>query len=90
MTDRFRGFIKSPDGLGGGAPGRGMQGANGERSLMGGAIMSHLTVLGIEVEGDGGLLFTMAVVSLVAGAITSWLHRTELPIVGARFAPVEA
>ena len=58
--------------------------------LMGGAIMSHLTVLGIEVEGDGGLLFTMAVVSLVAGAITSWLHRAELPIVGARFAPVEA
>ena len=58
--------------------------------LMGGAIMSHLTVLGIEVEGDGGLLFTMAVVSLVAGAITSWLHRTVLPIVGARFAPVEA
>ena len=52
--------------------------------LMGGAIMSHLTVLGIEVEGDGGALFMMAIVTLVAGAITTWLHRTELPIVGAR------
>lgn len=53
--------------------------------LMGGAIMSHLTVLGIAVEDDGGALFIMAIVTLIAGAITSWLHRTELPIVGARF-----
>ena len=52
--------------------------------LMGGAVMSHLTVLGIEVEGDGGALFVMAIVTLVAGAITTWLHRAELPIVGAR------
>jgi uncharacterized membrane protein YphA (DoxX/SURF4 family) len=31
-----------------------------------GAIASHLTVLGIEVQGDGGLLFVLAVIVLVA------------------------
>ena len=33
--------------------------------LMGGAIVMHLTILGIEIQGDGGLLFIYAVV--VAG-----------------------
>jgi len=55
--------------------------------LMGGAIMSHLTILGIEVGEDGGALFIMAVVTLVAGAITTWLHRAALPVLGARLAP---
>lgn len=54
--------------------------------LMGGAIMSHLTVLGVEVEGDGGSLFVMAIITLVAAAITAWLHRIELPIIGTRLA----
>lgn len=54
--------------------------------LMSGAIMSHLTVLGIAVEGDGGALFAMAVVTLIAGAITTWVHRADLPIVGGRLA----
>ncbi|MEO8590281.1 MAG: DoxX family protein [Flavobacteriales bacterium] len=29
--------------------------------VMAGAIVSHLTVLGVEVQGDGGLLFALAV-----------------------------
>jgi putative oxidoreductase len=33
--------------------------------LMAGAIFSHLTILGIESNGDGGQLFIMAVVVLV-------------------------
>ena len=53
--------------------------------LMGGAIMSHLTKLGIEVGEDGGAMFIMAVVTLAASAVTTWLHRCDLPIVGARF-----
>jgi Ca2+/Na+ antiporter len=53
--------------------------------LMGGAVMSHLTKLGIEVGEDGGAMFVMAVVTLAAGAVTAWLHRSELPIVGGRF-----
>jgi hypothetical protein len=50
--------------------------------LMGGAILSHLTVLGIEVQGDGGALFTMACVSLVCAAVTTWRYRAELPLIG--------
>lgn len=32
--------------------------------IMAGAILSHLFVLGIQVEGDGGLLFALAVIVL--------------------------
>ncbi|MBK8500182.1 MAG: DoxX family protein [Flavobacteriales bacterium] len=35
-----------------------------------GAILTHLTILGIEVQGDSGLLFTLAMV--VAGA-SAWV-----------------
>lgn len=58
--------------------------------LMVGALGSHLTVLGIEHDGDGGLLFALALVTLLAGATVAWLRRRELPIVGralARNAP---
>ena len=48
-----------------------------------GAILSHLTLLGIEVQGDGGLLFALACVVLIASAVVLALHRRELPIVGA-------
>ena len=34
--------------------------------LMGGAILSHLLFIGVEVRGDNGLLFTMAVIVLLA------------------------
>jgi putative oxidoreductase len=48
-----------------------------------GAVFSHLTVLGIDVQGDGGLLFGLACVVLVSSAVVLALHRRELPIVGA-------
>ena len=54
--------------------------------LMGGAIFSHLTRLGIEVQGDGGLLFGMAFVVLFASAIVLLLRRGDLPVVGPRLA----
>jgi len=50
--------------------------------VMAGAIVSHLTVLGIEVQGDKGLLFALAVVVVVAAAINLFLQRTEIPIIG--------
>lgn len=53
--------------------------------VLAGAILSHLTKLGIEVQGDGGLLFGLAVTCFVGGAIIAWLHRRELPIIGGRF-----
>ena len=49
-----------------------------------GAIVSHLTRLGIEVQGDGGLLFGLACVVFAVSATLSWLRRGELPWIGAR------
>ena len=47
-----------------------------------GAILSHLTVLGVEVQGDGGLLFGLAVIVFAASAAILLLRRGEIPIVG--------
>jgi hypothetical protein len=46
--------------------------------LMLGAIASHVTKLGIEVQGDGGLLFALAWIVLVCGTITALIHRSQL------------
>lgn len=53
--------------------------------VISGAIMSHLTKLGIEVKGDGGLLFGLAVAVFAGSAAVAWLRRREIPIVGRRF-----
>ena len=53
--------------------------------VMAGAIMSHLTVLGIEVQGDHGLLFFLALTVFASSAVILFLSRTRLPIIGARF-----
>ena len=50
--------------------------------VMGGAIMSHLTVLGIVVKDDGGLLFALAVIVAICSAVVLFIHRKALPIVG--------
>lgn len=52
--------------------------------VMSGAILSHLTILGIEVMGDGGLLFALALVVFAASAGVLWIHRGRLPIIGPR------
>ena len=54
--------------------------------VMAGAIVSHLTVLGIEVQGDQGLLFALAIIVFVASAFNLALHRTEIPVIGRRLA----
>jgi len=51
----------------------------------GGAIVSHLTFLGIDVQGDKGLLFFLAVAVLVISAIALFLHRMQIPVFGERF-----
>ncbi|MBX3356935.1 MAG: DoxX family protein [Phycisphaeraceae bacterium] len=50
--------------------------------LMGGAVMSHLTRLGVEVRGDGGLLFALAVVVLAASVGVVVIRRSQLPVIG--------
>jgi len=52
--------------------------------VMVGAIGSHLTKLGIDVQGDGGLLFGMACVVFLCCAVVSFLRRDSLPIIGGR------
>ena len=49
--------------------------------VMSGAIFSHLTKLGIEVQGDGGQLFGLAVLTFVCCAILLWMDRKEIPYV---------
>lgn len=51
---------------------------------MSGAILFHLTKLGIEVQDDGGLLFVLALVTWAASAGVLWLHRRALPVIGAK------
>ncbi|MCI0352760.1 MAG: DoxX family protein [Acidobacteriales bacterium] len=53
--------------------------------LMTGAILSHLTVLGIEVQGDRGLLFGLAITVFVCSAIVLFLYRTRIPLIGRSF-----
>jgi len=53
--------------------------------VMAGAIVSHLTVLGIEVMGDGGLLFALALIVFCTSAVALVLHRTQIPAIGRRF-----
>lgn len=56
--------------------------------LMSGAILGHLTILGIRWDGDVQL-FAMAVAALLAGLGVVWLRRHQLPIVGSRAFPLE-
>jgi hypothetical protein len=49
------------------------------------AILSHLTVLGISVRNDGGLLFGLAITVFAASAVIIVLRRAQLPLVGRYF-----
>lgn len=46
--------------------------------LMSGAILSHVTVLGIEVKDDGGQLFAYALIVWLSCAIIIWVKREKL------------
>jgi hypothetical protein len=65
-------------------PGLSWLGAGLALGVIGGAIMSHLTVLGVVVMNDGGLLFILAVIVAVCSAAVLWIHRHALPLIGAR------
>lgn len=65
-------------------PRRAVLGAVLSLGVISGAIMSHLTKLGIEVQGDGGLLFALALTVFAASAGVLVIRRTQLPFVGHR------
>ncbi len=54
-------------------------------AVMVGAIGSHLTILGIEVKGDGGLLFGLALTAFLGSAIVLVIHRAHVPVLGRFF-----
>ncbi len=46
--------------------------------LMGGAMLMHLTLLGISVQGDNGYLFFLAAVVMVCNVIALWICRDRI------------
>jgi len=50
----------------------------------GGAIFSHLTFLGLVVMEDGGLLFGLALIVFATSAVSIFLHRSQIPVLGRR------
>src|SRR5258706_6935295 len=58
--------------------------------VISGALVSHLTVLGIVVRDDGGLLFGLAITVFVTSAVTAFLHRRQIPVVSQLFKPQTA
>lgn len=49
--------------------------------IISGAILMHLTLLGIEINNDGGMLFYLAVSTLILSSIILWDQRKSIPIV---------
>lgn len=45
--------------------------------VISGAIISHLGPLGIEIQGDGGKVFYLAILVFAASLTVLWLHRKE-------------
>lgn len=57
--------------------------------VMAGAILAHLTILGIDVQGDGGYLFFLAVAVAVSTSTILYLSRKQwVPVVTGLLASV--
>jgi hypothetical protein len=52
-------------------------GAVGGLAIISGALYAHFTVIGIEVMGDNGFLFGLAVVVFVCCALVLWTYRKD-------------
>jgi uncharacterized membrane protein YphA (DoxX/SURF4 family) len=50
--------------------------------VISGAIMSHLTKLGVVVKDDGGLLFALAVVVFAGSLAILFIRRSQIPVIG--------
>jgi putative oxidoreductase len=54
--------------------------------IMAGAILSHLTVLGVAVMGDHGLLFGLALLVFATSTMVLLINRRAIPVLGERLA----
>lgn len=52
--------------------------------IIGGAIFMHLTKLGVEINNDGGILFTTAIVTFVLSAYILYLYKKDIPFINKR------
>ncbi len=52
--------------------------------IISGALVSHLTILGIEVQGDGGYLFFLGLVVFFSCGGILWIRRAQIPFLGSR------
>ena len=52
--------------------------------VMSGAILSHVLVLGVVVQDDGGLLFVLAIIVSFCSSVTLAIHRGDIPVIGGR------
>jgi uncharacterized membrane protein YphA (DoxX/SURF4 family) len=50
--------------------------------LMCGAILMHLTQLGIEINEDGGVLFSTALIIFILSLIVLFLYKKDIPYIG--------
>ncbi len=50
--------------------------------IISGAIFMHLTNLGIDINGDGGMVFYMAIAVFVLSLVILWMNRKSLPFIG--------
>ncbi len=57
--------------------------------VISGALAAHLTKLGIDVKGDGGLLFGLAVVVFVGSVSILVIRRAQIPVVGPLIFPAK-
>jgi uncharacterized membrane protein YphA (DoxX/SURF4 family) len=57
--------------------------------LMAGALFFHVTKLGIEVKGDGGLLFVYALIVFISSAILLLIYRKQLLELAGKFLPIK-
>jgi hypothetical protein len=50
--------------------------------IMGGAVATHLFILGIQVQGDHGTLFGLALAVIVCSVVLLLLDRRRIPFIG--------
>ena len=58
--------------------------------VISGAIVSHLTKLGVVVKNDGGLLFTLALVVFAGSTGVLWIRRRQLGLLIRSWLPARA
>ncbi|MEQ1799361.1 MAG: DoxX family protein, partial [Lacibacter sp.] len=55
--------------------------------LMGGALFFHVTKLGVEIKGDGGLLFIYALIVFISCGVLLFVFQSQIKQVLVKFIP---